>query len=98
MSLVRRQWEQMAQRGSVHTGIASVGRCLMSRRRITYYAELQSGDAFLMLASSYYGGIADTTSDKERLECSCCIPKATYVIFDRLATYKTLSFRYCVLI
>jgi len=32
-----------------------------------FYAELEPGDAFIMLASCYHGGSANTTEDEERL-------------------------------
>jgi ectoine hydroxylase-related dioxygenase (phytanoyl-CoA dioxygenase family) len=35
------------------------------------YAELQRGDAFMMFASAYHGGGANTTTDQERLLFSC---------------------------
>ena len=33
----------------------------------TFYAELEAGDAFMMLASCYHGGSANTSEDEERL-------------------------------
>lgn len=42
---------------------------------LAYYAELQPGDAFIMLASCYHGGSANTTSDEERLVYSCFMTK-----------------------
>ncbi|PCG89359.1 Phytanoyl-CoA dioxygenase [Penicillium occitanis (nom. inval.)] len=42
---------------------------------LTYYAELEPGDAFLMLASCYHGGSANTTPDQERLVYSCFMTK-----------------------
>ncbi|QKX55224.1 uncharacterized protein TRUGW13939_02316 [Talaromyces rugulosus] len=42
---------------------------------LAYYAELQPGDAFLMLASCYHGGSANTTADEERLVYSCFMTK-----------------------
>ncbi|EXJ79511.1 hypothetical protein A1O1_08775 [Capronia coronata CBS 617.96] len=38
---------------------------------LAYYAELEPGDAFIMLASCYHGGSANTTADEERLVYSC---------------------------
>lgn len=39
------------------------------------YAELEAGDAFIMLASCYHGGSANTTTDEERLVYSCFMTK-----------------------
>ena len=38
---------------------------------LTFYAELNPGDAFMMLSSCYHGGSANTTTDEERLIFSC---------------------------
>lgn len=38
---------------------------------LTFYAELNPGDAFIMLSSCYHGGSANTTTDEERLIFSC---------------------------
>jgi ectoine hydroxylase-related dioxygenase (phytanoyl-CoA dioxygenase family) len=35
------------------------------------YAELKRGDAFMIFASYYHGGGANTTKDEERLIFSC---------------------------
>lgn len=42
---------------------------------LSYYAELDPGDAFIMLASCYHGGSANTTTDQERLVYSCFMTK-----------------------
>ncbi|KAH0845016.1 hypothetical protein AYO21_04062 [Fonsecaea monophora] len=42
---------------------------------LCYYAELEPGDAFIMLASAYHGGSANTTTDEERLVFSCFMIK-----------------------
>ncbi|KAL6693706.1 hypothetical protein J3F84DRAFT_379709 [Trichoderma pleuroticola] len=42
---------------------------------LSYYAELDPGDAFIMLASCYHGGSANTTTDEERLVYSCFMTK-----------------------
>lgn len=42
---------------------------------LAHYAELEPGDAFLMLSSSYHGGSANTTSDEERLVYACFMTK-----------------------
>ncbi|KFY79077.1 hypothetical protein V499_01882 [Pseudogymnoascus sp. VKM F-103] len=42
---------------------------------LAFYAELQPGDAFIMLASCYHGGSANTTADEERLVYSCFMTK-----------------------
>jgi ectoine hydroxylase-related dioxygenase (phytanoyl-CoA dioxygenase family) len=34
---------------------------------LTYYAELKKGDAFIMLASCFHGGSANTTTGQYRL-------------------------------
>jgi ectoine hydroxylase-related dioxygenase (phytanoyl-CoA dioxygenase family) len=39
--------------------------------RFAMYAELNPGDGFIMLASCYHGGSANTTQDEERLLFSC---------------------------
>lgn len=39
------------------------------------YAELNLGDAFIMLASAYHGGSANKTTDQERLIYSCFMTK-----------------------
>ncbi|EXJ81290.1 hypothetical protein A1O3_07580 [Capronia epimyces CBS 606.96] len=39
------------------------------------YAELEPGDAFIMLSSAYHGGSANTTVDEERLVYSCFMAK-----------------------
>ncbi|KAK4159046.1 hypothetical protein QBC43DRAFT_222943 [Cladorrhinum sp. PSN259] len=38
---------------------------------LAYYAELNPGDAFMMLSSCYHGGSANTTENEERLIYSC---------------------------
>jgi ectoine hydroxylase-related dioxygenase (phytanoyl-CoA dioxygenase family) len=38
---------------------------------LTFYAELEPGDGFVMLASCYHGGSANMTEDEERLIFSC---------------------------
>ncbi|KAK4704601.1 hypothetical protein P7C70_g1606, partial [Phenoliferia sp. Uapishka_3] len=42
------------------------------------YAELNPGDAFMMLASAQHGGSANTTSDEERLILSCFMTKGLF--------------------
>jgi ectoine hydroxylase-related dioxygenase (phytanoyl-CoA dioxygenase family) len=42
---------------------------------LAFYAELDAGDAFLMLSSCYHGGSANTTTDQERLVYSCFMTK-----------------------
>lgn len=42
---------------------------------LSFYAELEPGDAFVMLASCYHGGSANTTTDEERLVYSCFMTK-----------------------
>lgn len=42
---------------------------------LAYWAELNPGDAFIMLASCYHGGSANTTLDQERLVYSCFMTK-----------------------
>ncbi|UKZ80187.1 hypothetical protein TrVFT333_007944 [Trichoderma virens FT-333] len=42
---------------------------------LSCYAELEPGDAFIMLASCYHGGSANTTTDEERLVYSCFMTK-----------------------
>lgn len=42
---------------------------------LAVYAELDPGDAFIMLASCYHGGSANTTEDEERLVYSCFMTK-----------------------
>lgn len=42
------------------------------------YAELEAGDAFMMLASCQHGGSANTTADEERLVLSCFMTKGIY--------------------
>lgn len=44
---------------------------------LAYYAELDAGDGFIMLASAYHGGSANTTEDEERLILSCFMTKGT---------------------
>lgn len=44
---------------------------------LTVYPELEPGDAFIMLASCYHGGSANTTTDEERLLFSCFMTKGT---------------------
>lgn len=39
------------------------------------YSEMEAGDAFLMLASCYHGGSANTTVDEERLLYGCFMTK-----------------------
>ncbi|KAK3997958.1 phytanoyl dioxygenase family [Cladorrhinum sp. PSN332] len=42
---------------------------------LAYHAELNPGDAFIMLASCYHGGSANTTENEERLIYSCFMTK-----------------------
>jgi ectoine hydroxylase-related dioxygenase (phytanoyl-CoA dioxygenase family) len=42
---------------------------------LTFHAELEPGDGFIMLASAFHGGSANTTSDEERLILSCFMTK-----------------------
>lgn len=42
---------------------------------LAYYAELNPGDGFIMLASCYHGGSANFTADEERLVYSCFMTK-----------------------
>jgi len=42
---------------------------------LSFYAELEPGDGFIMLASCYHGGSANTTTDQERLVYSCFATK-----------------------
>lgn len=42
---------------------------------LTFYAELEPGDAFFMLSSAIHGGSANTTTDEERLVYSCFMTK-----------------------
>ncbi|KAF2501843.1 PhyH-domain-containing protein [Lophium mytilinum] len=42
---------------------------------LTFYAELDPGDAFVMLSSCYHGGSANTTEDEVRLVYSCFMTK-----------------------
>lgn len=42
---------------------------------LSFYAELNPGDAFIMLASCYHGGSANTTENEERLVYSCFMTK-----------------------
>ncbi|RFU23857.1 hypothetical protein B7463_g12480, partial [Scytalidium lignicola] len=42
---------------------------------LSVYAELDPGDAFIMLSSCYHGGSANTTSNEERLVYSCFMTK-----------------------
>lgn len=42
---------------------------------MAFYAELEPGDAFLMLASCYHGGSANSTPNEERLVYSCFMTK-----------------------
>lgn len=42
---------------------------------LTFYAELDPGDAFIMLSSCYHGGSANTTKDEERLVYTCFMTK-----------------------
>lgn len=42
---------------------------------LAVYPTLAAGDAFIMLASCYHGGSANTTSDEERLLFSCFMTK-----------------------
>ncbi|KAG0649655.1 Dioxygenase himG [Hyphodiscus hymeniophilus] len=45
---------------------------------LCYYAELEPGDGFMMLASAYHGGSANTTIDQERLVFSCFMTKGIF--------------------
>lgn len=56
------------------------------------YAELDPGDAFIMLSSCYHGGSANTTKDEERLVYSCFMTKG-YLRQVRLYL-KSLHFQY----
>ncbi|KAK4225457.1 phytanoyl dioxygenase family [Podospora fimiseda] len=42
---------------------------------LAHFAELNPGDAFIMLSSCYHGGSANTTKDEERLIYSCFMTK-----------------------
>ncbi|CAG9997141.1 unnamed protein product [Clonostachys byssicola] len=42
---------------------------------LTFYAEIEAGDAFLFLSSCYHGGSANKTADQERLMYSCFYTK-----------------------
>ncbi|KAL6240650.1 hypothetical protein RBB50_012477 [Rhinocladiella similis] len=42
---------------------------------LVYYAELEAGDGFMMLASAYHGGSANTTTKEERLIYSAFMTK-----------------------
>lgn len=42
---------------------------------LALYAELEPGDAFIMLASCYHGGSSNTTADEKRLVYSCFMTK-----------------------
>ena len=42
---------------------------------LSVYAELDPGDGFIMLASCFHGGSANTTMDQERLVYSCFMTK-----------------------
>lgn len=42
---------------------------------LAVFAELEPGDAFIMLSSCYHGGSANKTSDEERLLYSCFMTK-----------------------
>lgn len=42
---------------------------------LVFYAELMPGDGFIMLASAYHGGSANTTLNEERLIYSCFMTK-----------------------
>lgn len=42
---------------------------------LTYYAELEPGDGFVMLASAYHGGSENASPDQERLVYSCFMTK-----------------------
>jgi ectoine hydroxylase-related dioxygenase (phytanoyl-CoA dioxygenase family) len=57
------------------------------------YAELKRGDAFMMFASCYHGGGANTTKDEERLLFSCFMTRGwlrqeenQYISFSREET------------
>lgn len=59
------------------------------------YAELKRGDAFMMFASCYHGGGANTTKDQERLLFSCFMTRGwlrqeenQYISFTREQTLK----------
>lgn len=43
--------------------------------KLAVYAELEPGDAFMMLSSCFHGGSANTTKDEERLVYSCFMTK-----------------------
>ncbi|KIW36462.1 uncharacterized protein PV06_11278 [Exophiala oligosperma] len=42
---------------------------------LAVYAELDPGDAFIMLSSCYHGGSANTTTDEVRFVYSCLMTK-----------------------
>lgn len=42
---------------------------------LAYYAELEPGDAFIMLSSCFHGGSSNTTSEEERLVYCCFMIK-----------------------
>ncbi|KAK3387943.1 phytanoyl-CoA dioxygenase family protein [Podospora didyma] len=42
---------------------------------LAFHAEMNAGDAFMMLSSCYHGGSANTTEDEERLLYSCFMTK-----------------------
>lgn len=42
---------------------------------LTYSAELELGDGFIVLASCYHCGSANTTEDQEKLAYSCFMAK-----------------------
>ena len=60
---------------------------------LTFYAELEPGDAFFMLSSAYHGGSANTTEDEERLVYSCFMTKG-YLRQVRSSDSLSLHLRY----
>jgi ectoine hydroxylase-related dioxygenase (phytanoyl-CoA dioxygenase family) len=50
-------------------------RLIPPKEDLTFYAEMDPGDAFFMLSSAFHGGSANTTEDEERLVYSCFMTK-----------------------
>lgn len=48
---------------------------LPPQKSLCQYAEMDKGDAFIMLASCFHGGSANTTADEERLVFSAFMTK-----------------------